>query len=1052
MPELPAKPAQRPEAVPRFVSRVYAVRNRLLFRRRLGSLISLLGLAAALLLGVNGLDRLLSLRETTALVLTAAGAAGAAVFFLTVFVRSWFRRPRGVDIALAAERLWPELMDTFVCAVEIYENKSAENEELRPLERLVLSRAEGMTAELPLESRILPRQYRVGRMLARAGLFLLLAGLGLRGTGARKAYYGFLERYAGGAPGLVVQPGDVDAPEGADVTVLAFIRRWDKRARVRILAPDGRRCFPMTPGRKTDAFRFTFYGVSGAFRYRIETPALVSRYFTVTTYRPPALRGTEIRITPPEYTGKKPRTLSDLEDLAAVTGSRVRFQFHTARAVRATLEWLGRELALPAGADGIYAATTRITGSGRFRVRLRDSQGHGFCSSWFSVTAIPDQPPVVEVIEPHHDTEVTARGTVSTLARAVDDFGVTELRVTWSISGGPRRSEPVFQAGMGKKTAGERPPREHDGRRLFDMARLRAREGDVIAYFYTARDNRSPKPQESRSQVYFIEVRPDLKSVKQKGGGQKKKLDLTPLIAESKRLIRASWDALGRAAAERAKATRSLASAMHDLRVSASRLFQRIQAGGGDSAGTAAASVLQPMRAAERMLEAGVLEESIPPQERALARLVALENQLMKNAMAQGRGGKNKGKSRNESGKKQGNGKDRAALSQAAKLRVLRKAAEELRRLVAAQSRLNQRVRRALPADTPALAGPQQGIWNDTDRVTRILGAVPEAAAAAGDAGMAAKEMTQGTNALAAAQAGKALRHGLRARVHLDAALREVEAAYKQIAAGQIQRLAAAAAQLSQDQRSAAAASRKLGDRRFAPGDPRLRKLQHQQAALGKQTRRLLQAARQTAAALEETAPKAAGAVAAAADQAEKDGLARGQKRAENALRYQRFERAAHYQTTAANRLLQLAGNLRKAGGLLPAMTPSEIRAVLRDVREAALRAAQAGRSGRPDALQTLRNIRNRSAGELGRTAAALHDNALETMAEDLSLPIDGGNPRAAGARTAGVLQAAAAVLEKHLAAGTVRARAGLYREAAEAPARYRRLVEEYFRDLSESQ
>jgi hypothetical protein len=96
-----------------------------------------------------------------------------------------------------------------------------------------------------------------------------------------------------------------------------------------------------------------------------------------------------------------------------------------------------------------------------------------------------------------------------------------------------------------------------------------------------------------------------------------------------------------------------------------------------------------------------------------------------------------------------------------------------------------------------------------------------------------------------------------------------------------------------------------------------------------------------------------------------------------------------------------------------------------------------------------LRQQAQKGAQSLDQMASAMQEKALQQIADDMSMPQGGENAMAEGQRILGMYRAAMRVLEQHLAAAGVERKLGLSRETANPPEKYRRLVEQYFKDLS---
>ncbi len=1031
-------------------------------RRIVAVCFTALGLAAGALLLFDALDRLVSFREPTALVLAGVIAAVVLLRLGGQLLRVLLFPPRPTELALAVERAHPELMDSYVCAVEL---EARDAGSLRALEEVLHDSVAAGTASLDLFAVLLPPGLRTGRLITAGLLFSALAALAAHSRFVRKAHWELADRLRGERTGLVVTPGNAEIPENSDVTITATVRRWQNTAEIVTLTSEGRRRFRMTspaPGRGSRTHTFTLYAVDAPVRYRVVTPSLAGAWFRIDPYRPPDIRRGRIRITPPAYTGVAPRELTGLQDFSAPAGSRIRFLIEPTPGAAVTLLW-GEERRRPEpGPGAARSVSCELRRSVTFAVTLRDRQGHRTRTPDFRAESIPDRPPAIDVLEPGRDVQVLSDAVVRTVARAVDDLGLARVELTFSVSGRDRRTltPPVLRSPPDAADAapGKPRPTRRTVAYRFDLKALGAKEGDVLAYSFTATDNRSPDPQTARSEIFFIEVRPKITPRSGGAGGQKKKMDIGPLIAELKRLIRVTYDALALTGPERSARTRDLAAGLGDLRTAAARKLQEVRAamgpGGGGPIGALLGEAITEIEQAKQLAGTDLLEESLSPQERALSRLIALENQLLKNAAAGNRGGKGKKGSEKSKRKEQGPRRTESVASRAEQMQALQNAVRELRKLARRQAELNREA--GQPQTEPAAAAAKLGadqaaIRADTARVGKALERIPETARPRQSVQSATAAMEAARRALAAGAFETGERQGRRSHAFLLAAMRRTEDAYRRASANAVEQLAAAAQGLSEQERSAARRSAEL-DRKSAVTEADTATALQSQQSIAEDSKRLDKAVTKIANALDDRYPQASEAVARARRTFQDGGALGRMTRAANAIRYRRFQRAARYQTDAANELLKLAGNLRKAAQMLPALSREEIEAAAAQLRQAAREARALARENDSETGQRLDQLRRDTGADLDRLAAGLRDRGLRQAADALSLPFSSGDNRQNGRRLAQILAGAARVLEKRIAALELRQRTRLFRQAAVPPEKYRPLVEEYFKDLSESQ
>ena len=236
------------------------------------------------------------------------------------------------------------------------------------------------------------------------------------------------------------------------------------------------------------------------------------------------------------------------------------------------------------------------------------------------------------------------------------------------------------------------------------------------------------------------------------------------------------------------------------------------------------------------------------------------------------------------------------------------------------------------------------------------------------------------------------------------------------------------------------------------PGQEKAEQARTRQEALNQGAGQLFSDIDRSVAEFEERYPEASRAMSSATQEAQAGKLNAKMKRSANALLYQRFARARRYQTDSANLLQKLSSDLQAAARHLPAVSREEIAEALSRIQEQARQAREAAREDPAASEQRLESIRERASRDIDSLAAAIRDPQLQRVGDELALPLGGSEAGDGSQRLLTLRQAAARVLERHLLAATVQRRLGLSRQTSTPPAKYRGLVEEYFKDLSRTE
>jgi len=262
-----------------------------------------------------------------------------------------------------------------------------------------------------------------------------------------------------------------------------------------------------------------------AWRFRRRDMATGSRAVTVRHY--PLLTGLGARVQPPAYTGLPVSTLDRLPAWIEVpAGSRLYLSGQVNHPVEVADLVTAAGDTLPLTRDGTGLSTDfTVTAPLGFTLRMRD--GHGLPNVsplTYEIAVTADQIPTVTLERPDDNGVLPLEGTLSLLAVAGDDFGLTRLdletrilrrddpdfrnpdlqagwqrgtfwtkgtapatRVNWDTPGGPVSVETRLQARSN-------PPLRLALDLDLDVGALDLVPGDALEIRITARDNRQPPP------------------------------------------------------------------------------------------------------------------------------------------------------------------------------------------------------------------------------------------------------------------------------------------------------------------------------------------------------------------------------------------------------------------------------------------------------------------------------------------------------------------------------------------------------------------------------
>jgi hypothetical protein len=1067
-------------------------------RRHLRLRLLVTGLGGTLLLFGLGLGALALLnnfapvQEGTALSLFVAWAVLSAVIGVFAMIAAWRHEAALGRMAGRVEGLHPEFMSALDCAVELSGRGAREP---NPIEAALLRQVERQTATLPLESEALPPLLRGARPFGLLVLGVVLAAACLFTPVARKAQFHLADSLRGEFTGMAIEPGNAEHARGRDLVVSAEALRWETAVEIEFTEGGGRaHRYPLIVGREGRP-EFRLFEVADDLRYRFHTASLTSPWFTLEIYDPPRLDELHIEAIPPAYSRLPRVTLYRVEDFEVLEGTRVEVRLASRFAGEAFLRIDETDTALRDVGNGHFSGSLTLDRSVRYSLVLRSGERETRTARR-AINVFPDEPPVIEITAPGRDLTLEPGSTVPLEIYTADDFGVAAVDLTTTIAGREPVDRRLFRSG-------EVPRREETVFNRIDLDGIGAGDGDIVIYFATVRDNREPRPQAVRSEVFFIEVREEVEPEEMDGmdGEDQEQIDLRALIVEIKRLIRDTYGALSLEEREQLLANQEIATGLANVRNEVRFLLREL--GTLDMSDEEREFVLGSLERTIHQLQEAIsalnnnrTPDALPPEIEALRELVALENALRDNTVSRESQGEGSGEGAEsestEPGEESGQGEGPPPLPSIADLAD---ALSDLNSLIDDQSALNRRMGRAErtnapPPETAALGDNQSGLADRNREIAGRIARMPAAAPLTQLLGQADAHMGRAESALQAHEAGTGERHGIRAGESLVRAAGLLEGLINEIAGGMISSLSQSAEALSREQGAAAGESGAAG-RGERPGDG----LEDNQRGLGERFNEFQDGMGRVAAELRDLFPESASALDQVARQLEAAQTASTMTRAENALLYERFDRAEQFQERAAGDLAAAASGIQSAGEGLPTMGEAALREALarlsqaRDELDALAQGdtgtgespgqngqesgapgegseggegmpgegegegiAQAGQPGSGSASDQLGSLRQEMANMLREISGRLDDNQLRNLAEALGGGIAADDLVASVRETDGTLTEASRALLRYLQTEGRSRQLDQIRRGAPPPGRYQRQIEAYFRSLAEGQ
>ena len=441
----------------------------------------------------------------------------ATIYF--ALLRPLLQRITDTRLARLIEERSPGVEDRLVTAVELESETSAR---ISPalVDRLYRD-ANSVSASVDVRNVI-----RRSRLLLYGGpaLASLLLFAGVLKFGPREISEGVAQLItpttlaaSPNAMSIKVRPGTARVPKGSDQDVIASLVNFDSQNVTIFVRPLGsKQDFQgqtMEPAKARSDFRFSIFNIQDSVEYFVESNTVRSEVYKLNVVDLPYVKQLNLTLNFPALTNLPAKTIEDGGDIAALKGTvaaitaKLSGKVKGARIVFAD----GKKNEMHAqGADFVGELT--VNADTTYYIELVSNDGEAYRgSNEYDITVLADQPPVISFDKPGRDKTATNLEEVFTQARAEDDYGVVSMDLHFSINGGEEKKVNLQQ--LTRESA-----RSLTGAYTFFLEEYNLKPGDFISYYAKARDASN----EATSDIYFIEVRPfemEYKQSQQQGGG-----------------------------------------------------------------------------------------------------------------------------------------------------------------------------------------------------------------------------------------------------------------------------------------------------------------------------------------------------------------------------------------------------------------------------------------------------------------------------------------------------------------------------------------------------
>ena len=978
--------------------------------------------------------------------------------FVGLFIRTRLKRPSSKKLAQQIESANPELRDLLNAAVEIEGKKK----DLGLMERRVLRQLDKQAHLMDWGKDLRPSSSLVNFLI-----FGFVAGVALSLWNSNRSPLTKARAVLSGEEGLMVWSApsgstngrlfsaESEYRRGTDVSILADIirgHRGKKEASVEWEEGNGTVTLEMIQTEVPGRLELVLPSLQEKICYRVITPSLQSKWYELSPYDPPELEFARWEITPPAYLKMEPFSHNGFGYLEAPENSEVRLDVRVREyplQISARLLMNEENSSLEKIGQVTFSWLGKLSNEWKGRLGLSDlaePDRPEILHDMFTLSPIPDEPPIVEISEPAKDMELPFDAEPILIeVFAADDHGVADLTLHVSHDG-VKSEQALFVDPVEKEKAVTG---------ILDLSEYPLAVGDVITYMAFAEDNREPDSQLARSEIYFIEILPPegnmSESDDQAGGemdGDSKEIPIRQFINRTKQIIRDTYDAMMEEGLEREEQSLDLCTEALSLKNEMTKTYDEFEGMfpvvDGLDLGELLNEATYHIEQTEIYTGDQELELSLESSEQTLRKLVQLYA-LMQQLEKQKAKGKGEGQPTESAGQKGEEEEEQPEDSHdpSKQQEELAKDLEELKDLQSRQDSLNEQVGQAAGRGQSGqanqeLASEQEGIRRDLEGLRKQR---YDRSGKLGDVAsldQAGREMKEGAGDLRRDQPRDAQPHGELASEALGNSVAQIEQQMSQLAADLVDQLTQKANQLGEAQGNLRGETENAGG---GQGE----RLREEQESLNDGVEDLLNQIDQMARTLGKYQEQATEELLKAARDAKEAGVEKSGSRAANSLLYDAFPQAQREQGKVENGLDGLEQSLQ---GVEDSLRYGESSALGELAEQLQKMSREAGGMGEAE----FREANEEAAQALGNLPDADSDQRLlnlTRMFEESAVSENLSNGRSL---SAGAVEEASRLIEQFYWQQAAEQSLRRNHQSTRAPARYRKQVQEYFRRIAEGQ
>lgn len=427
--------------------------------------------------------------------------------------------PSDIGLAKITGLRLDDIRDRLVNAIQVFQSPDIVEEgysEVLREEALREIAPDFLQADL---EKIIDRRGLMRNLKISAVTFILLPILFFQGyRSGLSRFFHPLQAYQKPLPFFIeLIPGDVTILEGDTLRIEAVVQGGSPRELEfhiisrRLSAESGET--KIIPASADNEFHLEIPSILHSFEYYARSGRVASPRYHAEVKSPPKIRSMRLTLNPPGYSGLPQMKLDEnVGDIISLPGTTAEFELTSqSELARAYLVFNNKagdcDTIEFASAGNEASGRMRILQPGQYHFQLEDTEElHSRYPIKYRVELMPDLAPMVDIVSPGTDLELSGAGNLLLLTEAEDDFGIKDMRIEYRILSAFSSDTTAETEHIDLHFTAD-PDGIYRADYLWDLEALQLIPGDMLEYFAEVHDNDNINgPKYGRSKTYTLRL------------------------------------------------------------------------------------------------------------------------------------------------------------------------------------------------------------------------------------------------------------------------------------------------------------------------------------------------------------------------------------------------------------------------------------------------------------------------------------------------------------------------------------------------------------------